>query len=439
MKIQEIDIELIKIDNKNPRKSTSDQVSLYKKILNKFGMIIPIILSSDNVILFDNGKFQAAKELNFKKANVVKIDELTDEELQTLRLAELNAQAKGEWDFDLLFEELKKLDANLLDVTGFNLEEIEKEFGTAGDDIEGIEEVDTPEVQENYFTQLGDIYTLGSHRLMCGDSTNSKDVQILMNGEKADLMITDPPYNINYEGSDGQKIKNDNMSSEKFFEFLLEFYKNAFENMRLGAAYYVFHADSETIAFRKALEDAGFKFSQCLIWVKNGFNLSRQDYNWRHEPCLYGWKLGTSHFYINDYSQDTVLESYENLKKKSKEELIEKLLQLQNQLEEKSTIIRENKPLRNDVHPTMKPLKLLGRLMANSSKKGWNVLDLFGGSGSTLITAEQLGRKAFLMEYDPKYCDVIVKRFLSTGNTNIKLQRGSDTFDFSKLKEKFEV
>lgn len=439
MKVLELEIEKIKVDTTNPRKSTPEQVELYKKILNRFGMIVPIIISEDNKILFDNGKYEAAKELNFKTVNVVRINELSDEELQTLRLAELNAQSKGEWDFDLLFEELKKLDSELLDITGFNLEDIEKQFGTTGDDIEAVEEFDIPEVQEKYFTQLGDIYLLGNHRLMCGDSTNLEDVKKLMAGEKADLMITDPPYNIDYEGTNGQKIKNDNMSSEDFFKFLLAFYKNAFESMRIGASYYVFHADSETIAFRKALEEAGFKFSQCLIWVKNRFNLSRQDYNWRHEPCLYGWKLGTSHFYINDHSQDTVLENYENLKKKSKDELITKVIELQNQLEHSSTIIRENKPLRNDVHPTMKPLKLLARLMANSSKKEWNVLDLFGGSGSTLMTAEQLGRKAFIMEYDPKYCDVIIKRFISTGNTNITLQRGNEMFDFSQLKEHFEV
>lgn len=439
MQILEIDINKIQLDSSNPRTTTTDQINIYKKILSKYGFAVPLIISSDNKVLFDNGKLQAARELNFEKVNVVKIDELTQEELQTLRLAELNAQSKGEWDFDLLFEELKKLDSDLLNITGFDLQEVEKEFGTTGDDIESVKEVDIPEVQQFYFSQPGDIYQLGDHRLMCGDSTNAEDVKKLMNGEKADLMITDPPYNINYEGSDGQKIKNDNMSSEDFFKFLLAFYKNAFESMRMGASYYVFHADSETIAFRKALEEAGFKFSQCLIWVKNGFNLSRQDYNWRHEPCLYGWKLGTSHFYINDHSQDTVLENYENLKKKSKEELVQKVIELQNQLEEKSTIIRENKPLRNDIHPTMKPIKLLARLMANSSKKGWNVIDLFGGSGSTLMTAEQLGRKAFLMEYDPKYCDVIVKRFISTGNTKITLQRGSETFDLSTLKEKFEV
>ncbi|QNM15502.1 DNA modification methylase [Fusobacterium hominis] len=436
MQVIELDIKSIQIDDSNPKKASRDQIDLYKKILNRFGMVVPIVITSTNKVLFDNAKYKAAVELGFTKARVVQIDDLTDDELRTLRLAELNAQSKGEWDFELLFQELKKLDEESLLLTGFNLAEIENELELA-ENPDDIEEIEIPEVREDYFSQPGDIYLLGKHRLMCGDSTNPDDVKKLMNGVKADLMITDPPYNIDYSGSDGQKIKNDNMSSDKFFEFLLAFYKNAFENMRIGAAYYIFHADSETISFRKALEDAGFKFSQCLIWVKNGFNLSRQDYNWRHEPCLYGWKQGTAHFYIQDYTQDTVLENQENLKKKSKQELVNMVLDLQSKLEEKSTILRENKPLKNDIHPTMKPLKLLGRLMANSSKPEWNVLDLFGGSGSTLITAEQLGRQSFLMEFDPKYTDVIVRRFASI-NQNIELIRGDNKYTWKEIKNNFE-
>lgn len=436
MQVIELDIKSIQIDDSNPKKASRDQIDLYKKILNRFGMVVPIVITSTNKVLFDNAKYKAAVELGFTKVRVVQIDDLTDDELRTLRLAELNAQSKGEWDFELLFQELKKLDEESLLLTGFNLAEIENELELA-ENPDDIEEIEIPEVREDYFSQPGDIYLLGKHRLMCGDSTNPDDVKKLMNGVKADLMITDPPYNIDYSGSDGQKIKNDNMSSDKFFEFLLAFYKNAFENMRIGAAYYIFHADSETISFRKALEDAGFKFSQCLIWVKNGFNLSRQDYNWRHEPCLYGWKQGTAHFYIQDYTQDTVLENQENLKKKSKQELVNMVLDLQSKLEEKSTILRENKPLKNDIHPTMKPLKLLGRLMANSSKPEWNVLDLFGGSGSTLITAEQLGRQSFLMEFDPKYTDVIVRRFASI-NQNIELIRGDNKYTWKEIKNNFE-
>lgn len=436
MEILELGIQEVELDSSNPRITTEEQIELYKKILTRFGMIVPILITAENKILYDNGKYEAAKQLGMRTVRAVRIEKLSEEELRTLRLAELNAQEKGEWDFEKLYEELSKLNEDDLFLTGFNLEDIEKELGVDGDDIECIEEIETPEPKENYYSQSGDIYLLGEHRLMCGDSTNSEDVAKLMNGELADLMITDPPYNINYEGSDGQKIKNDNMSSDEFYDFLYYFYSNAFNHMRAGAAYYIFHADSETISFRKALEDAGFKFSQCLIWVKNGFNLSRQDYNWRHEPCLYGWKLGKEHFFIKDYTQDTILETQEVLKKKSKEELLKYILELEGIIKYHSTIIEENKPLKNDIHPTMKPLKLLARLMANNSKKGWKVLDLFGGSGSTLMTAEQLGRKSYLMEYDPRFADVIVKRFASV-NKNITLLRDGKEYSWNDIKSNF--
>lgn len=437
MEILDLEIQNVELDKSNPKITTEEQIELYKKILTRFGMIVPILITAENKILYDNGKYEAAKQLGMKNIRAVRIDKLSEEELRTLRLAELNAQDKGEWDFEKLYEELSKLNEDDLFLTGFNLDEIEKELGTIGDNIENIKEIDIPEAQEEYFSETGDIYLLGNHRLMCGDSTNTADVTKLMNGELADLMITDPPYNIDYEGSNGQKIKNDNMDSQEFFDFLLAFYKNAFSNMRVGASYYIFHADSETLSFRKGLEEAGFKFSQCLIWVKNGFNLSRQDYNWRHEPCLYGWKLGQEHFFIKDYTQDTILESQEVLKKKSKEELLKYALELEAKLKYHSTIIEENKPIKNDLHPTMKPLKLLARLMANSSKKDWKILDLFGGSGSTLMTAEQLQRRAFLMEYDPKYVDVIVKRF-ATVNREIKLLRNDKIYTWEELKKHFE-
>ena len=436
MEILELRIQDVELDKSNPRITTEEQVELYKKILTRFGMIVPILITSENKILYDNGKYEAAKQLGMKIIRAVRIDKLSEDKLRTLRLAELNAQEKGEWDFEKLYDELSKLNEDDLFLTGFNLAEIEKELGTDGDSIEEIEEIDIPEAREDYYSQAGDIYLLGEHRLMCGDSTNTEDVSKLLDGELADLMITDPPYNINYEGSDGQKIKNDNMSSNEFYDFLKKFYENAFNVMRDGAGFYIFHADSETKAFRGACEDVGFKISQCLIWVKNGFNLSRQDYNWRHEPCLYGWKLGKEHFFIKDYTQDTVLENREGLKKKSKEELLKYILELEEKLKYHSTIIEENKPTKNDIHPTMKPLKLLARLMANSSKKNWRVLDLFGGSGSTLMTAEQLQRKAYLMEYDPKYADVIVKRFASV-NQDIRLLRNGQIYSWEELKEYF--
>ena len=298
-------------------------------------------------------------------------------------------------------------------------------------DINGIDEIDVPELQEETFTKQQDIWLLGNHRLMCGDSTKLEDVKKLVNNEVIDLLVTDPPYNVDYQAANGQKIKNDNMNSENFYRFLLAFYKNAYEVMRAGAGFYIFHADSETKAFRGALTEAGFKISQCLIWVKNQFILSRQDYNWKHEPCLYGWKEGVKHFFIRNFTQDTIQEIYSKTESMSKKELQETL---KNILEKYTTIIRENKPLKNDIHPTMKPIRLISKLIHNSSKENWNVLDLFGGSGSTLIAAEQLKRKAFLMEFDEKYADVIVKRYAEMGKEDIKLLRNGKTYNWNEVK-----
>lgn len=436
MEILEIEIEKISLDENNPRTSTPEQIDSYKRLFTRLGMIIPVILSYDNKVLYENGKFEAAQQLGFKKIKAVRIEKLTDEELNALRILEVKAQEQGQWNEKKLFEILSNMSEDLVTMIDIDMQALEEKIGMELDNLDEIKEVDTPEVEENYFSQQGDIYLLGNHRLMCGDSTKLEDVKKLMNGEIASLMVTDPPYNIDYESDSGMKIKNDNMQSSEFYSFLSKFYKNAFEVLEEGAAYYIFHADSEAIAFRKALEEAGFKLSQCLIWVKNSFNLSRQDYNWRHEPCLYGWKLGKEHFFIKDYTQDTVLENKEVLKKKSKEELLKYILELEEKLKYHSTIIEENKPTKNDIHPTMKPLKLLARLMANSSKKNWRVLDLFGGSGSTLMTAEQLQRKAYLMEYDPKYVDVIVKRFASV-NQDIKLLRNGKIYTWEEIKEYF--
>lgn len=426
-----IDINTLKEFPDSPRKATETQINIYKNILDRFGSIIPVIADKNNFVVSDYAKVEAAKQLGIKEINVISIENLTEKEVQAIRIAEARAGELGEWDYPKLFEELVKIGEDL-NLAEFNLEEIESLFPENPLDLNQIEEVEIPEEEENYFSQAGDIWLLGNHRLMCGDSTKIEDVKKLVKNQAMDLMITDPPYNVNYEASNGNKIANDNMSSQKFEEFLIDFYKNAFEVMRKGAAYYVFHADSETRAFRGGLESAGFKISQCLIWVKNQFVLSRQDYNWRHEPCLYGWKEGTAHYFINDFTHDTVQElDLKSVDKYSKKELVEIIKQYQ-RIEE--TIVRENKPLRNEEHPTMKPIKLIAKLMNNSSKKDWNILDLFGGSGSTLIAAEQLGRKSFLMEYDPKYTDVIVKRYAILNKGDIKLIRDGQTFKWEEVK-----
>ncbi|MCF0163395.1 MAG: DNA modification methylase [Fusobacterium necrophorum] len=406
MEIIKLNIHDIEKDNTNPRKVTEAQKALYRKLISKFGMILPVVIDNNNKSMFDDAKLEVAEELGIQEINCVRVTDLSPEEFQTIRIAEVHALELGEWDYNLLLKELEKLGQEFAELTGFDFEEIKAKIEEELDNLEDIEEIETPEIQGEPYSRRGDIYLLGIHRLMCGDSTNMEDVKTLMNGELANLMVTDPPYNIDYESENGLKIQNDNLSKEEFYQFLLNTYLNAKEILEQGAAFYIFYAETEAINFRAALAQAGLKYSQTLIWEKNGFNLSRQDYNWRHEPCLYGWKLGKAHYFIHDFTQDTV--------------------------------IKENKPLRNDVHPTMKPIHLIARLISNSSKKGWNVLDLFGGSGSTLIAAEQLERRAFLMEFDEKYVDVIVKRYASMGKDNISLIRDRKEYSWEEIQENFK-
>lgn len=438
--ILEFKIGELKLNEKSVRTTTTEQIEQQVNIIKRFGrLILPIVINSENTVILQNEKLIAAQQMKLETVPVIFEKDISDREIEQLMIAELRAYELGEWDFNALIEKIKEFEENGDNFTGFTIEELLKEIEEEMDcSPEDVKEVDIPEAEEEYFSKHGDIYILGEHRLMCGDSTSREDVAKLMNGEKADLMLTDPPYNVNYEGSNGQKIKNDNMKEDEFADFIRTFYDNAFEVMRAGTVFYVFHADAETITFRGELEKAGFKVSQGLIWVKNSFNLSRQDYNWRHEPCLYGWKLGAAHYFAKDYTQDTVLEDIEVIKKRGKAELLDYIKQLHSHIDNYISLIREDKPLRNDVHPTMKPLKLLARLMINSSKQSWNILDLFGGSGSTLMTAEQLNRKAFLMEFDPKYADVIIKRFVSmeTGK-EIKLIRDGKTYSWEDIKDNF--
>lgn len=339
----------------------------------------------------------------------------------------------GEWDEVKLKDLLLDLDLGDYDIslTGFEQNDLTElvdklaiEPEAVDDDFNEDEALERAEAEP--VTKLGDVWLLGRHRLMCGDSTSQDDMALLMNGEIADLVVTDPPYNVNYGDkaemldeylpAKGHRninhIKNDNMDNQSFYSFLLATYQSAYEFMRAGAAIYVFHAESTGHIFRQAFLDAGLKLAQCLIWEKNAFVLGRQDYQWRHEPCLYGWKEGAAHYFINDRTQDTViLEDDIDFSAMKKNELVAYLEELRRKNRDQTSVIYENKPTRNDIHPTMKPIALVGKFITNSSKSGWNVLDLFGGSGSTLMAAEQLGRTAFIMELDERFCDVIVKRW----------------------------
>jgi DNA modification methylase len=349
--------------------------------IRTLGYAEPILINEDGTIIGGHQRYNALIYLGWDEADVV-VYPCSKVKEKALNVA-LN-KIDGRWDTIKLVNLLEQINLEGVDftVTGFTQDEL--------DDLKVDLQVETAIEDEDFdldgaydsikvpVTKRGDIWILGKHRLMCGDSTRQKDIERLMCGEQADLVITDPPYNVNYEGTAG-KIQNDNMDDESFYDFLLRFYKAAVSVMRMGAAAYIFHADSKGHLFRDGFIEAGLKLAECLIWEKNSLVLGRQDYHWRHEPILYGWKEGEAHYFVDDRTQDTIL--------------------------------CEDKPRESKLHPTMKPIPLVARLMKNSSKPGWNVLDPFGGSGTTIMAAEQLGRTAFSMELDEKFCDVIVRRW----------------------------
>jgi len=282
---------------------------------------------------------------------------------------------------------------------------------TKGDD-------DAPEVDYGEpDSKPGAVYQLGPHRLMCGDSTSAQDMEKLMDGAKADLIITDPPYNVDYKGGNGKKIQNDNMSDNKFLNFLTDAFRTMLGALKNGGAFYIWHADSEGYNFRQAVKNCNGRVRECLIWVKNSLVLGRMDYHYRHEPCLYGWKEGAGHYWEGRRDLSTVFdETRADWKKMNKEQLIEELKRVDNEI--KTTIIYEDKPKKSDEHPTMKPVRLFERLMLNSSKAEDIVLDPFGGSGTTIITAAKTNRYARVMELDPHYADVIRKRWTTWAKEN---------------------
>lgn len=283
-----------------------------------------------------------------------------------------------------------------------------------------IDDDDLPEIDEmESDSKAGEIYELGPHRLMCGDSTNKDDIEKLMNGAKADLIVTDPPYNVDYEGKtkDALKIQNDHMEDNSFLAFLTTAFSAMFTALKAGGVYYIWHAESEGFNFRQAVKNAGGLVRQNIIWVKNSFSLGRQDYQWRHEPCLYGWKEGASHYWDGRRDLSTVTDERPNYKKMDKEALLKEIEKLRGE-NIPSTVIYEDKPARNDEHPTMKPVKLFERLIKNSSKQEDVVLDPFGGSGTTIIACARTNRIARTMELNPHYCDVIRKRWTKWAKVN---------------------
>lgn len=373
MNIINIELKKIKQYEKNPRKN-DEAVGPVAESIKEFGFKCPIILDKDNVIIAGHTRYKAAKQLKLKEVPCIVADDLTEEQIKAFRLADNKVGEIAEWDFDLLNMELESISFDMSSF-GFNiLNEEEKEIEEDDYDLEEkLKNIEKPK------SKYGDIYQLGKHRLMCGDSTKIEDVEKLMNGNKVDLLITDPPYNVNYEGGNGLKIKNDNMDNDNFRKFLTDAFSTADSVMKEGAVFYIWHADSEGYNFRGACFDNNWKVRQCLIWNKNSMVMGRQDYHWKHEPCLYGWKDGASHLWASDRKQTTILDF--------------------------------DKPTKNAEHPTMKPVKLFDYQIKNNTKKDDIVLDLFGGSGTTLIACEQNGRISYNMELDPKYVDVIIDRW----------------------------
>lgn len=400
--------ELIPYIN-NPRDNTKAVDKVASSIKN-FGFKVPIVVDKDNEIVAGHTRILASKKLGLEEVPCIVADDLDESQIKAFRLADNKVSELAEWDFELLGLELESLKD--FDMSEFGFEEIDFKDNFKDDNFDIDLEVNEIKEKEPESKQ-GQIYKLGDHLLMCGDSTNLEQVKQIVDLGGVDLVVTDPPYNVEYEGKKKkrEKIKNDSMEEDEFSKFLKEIFSNIKELLKPGGAFYVWHADRNRFIFSKSLRDAGLEERQNLIWIKNNITIGRSDYQWKHEPCLYGWKEGAAHYFIADFTNTSVYDDVPNLARMNKNELKEYAKKLLEIIEDGTTIMREDKPLTSPLHPTMKPITLIAKQIKNSSKKGEIVLDLFGGSGTTLIAAEQTGRKARLVELDPVYVDVIIHRW----------------------------
>lgn len=388
----------------NARTHNSQQITKLRSSLREFGFINPVIIDREYNVIAGHGRILAAKEEGIEQVPCVFVDYLTPAQKKAYILADNRMAMDAGWDEELLRVEIEALQAESFDVglTGFDEKDIAELFagedGDAQDDDFDVDE----ELQKPPVSKCGDVWLLGNHRLICRDSTKEETYAVLMDGKKANLVVTDPPYNVNYEGSAG-KIQNDNMANDKFYQFLLATFLNMEKAMADDASIYVFHADTEGLNFRKAFSDAGFYLSGTCIWKKQSLVLGRSPYQWQHEPCLYGWKKKGRHQWYSDRKQTTIWEF--------------------------------DKPKKNGDHPTMKPIPLIAYPIKNSSMSNCIILDPFGGSGSTLIACEQLGRICHTIELDEKYCDVIVKRYIEqVGSADtVSVIRDGKTIRFEDL------
>ena len=372
----------------NARTHSPEQVTKLRSSLREFGFVNPVIIDRDYGIIAGHGRVMAAKEEGIEEVPCVFVDYLTEAQKKAYIIADNRFAQDAGWDEELLRIEIEALQGMDFDVglTGFNDDEIADLFDANGKSEAEDDDFDlSAALEKASFVQRGDIWTVGRHRLMCGDATSTEDVAALMDGKKANLIVTDPPYNVDFKSSNGLSIKNDKLENDKFYKFLLAAFHNMAANLEKGGAAYVFHADTEGLNFRRAFIDAGFHLAGCCIWVKNSLVLGRSDYQWQHEPVLYGFLQNGKHYWSKNAGRS------------------------------QTTIWNFDKPKKNKNHPTSKPLDLLAYPIGNSSRENSIVIDTFGGSGSTMMACEQTNRICYTMELDEKYASVILRRFVENG------------------------
>lgn len=406
-------MEMVSIDKlvpyvNNARTHSPEQINKLRSSLREFGFINPVIIDKDYGVIAGHGRLMAAKEEGIDEVPCVLVDYLTDAQKKAYIIADNRFAQDAGWDEELLRIEIESLQAEAFDIslTGFEDQELVDLFNNDESSKVKEDKFDLSDALEKAsFVKRGDIWTVGRHKLMCGDATSEDDVSALMEDKKANLIITDPPYNVAFESSDGLSIKNDKMAGDKFYEFLLAAFKNMANHLEKGGSAYVFHADTEGLNFRKAFVDAGFHLSGCCIWVKNALVLGRSDYQWQHEPVLYGFLQNGKHFWSPKAGRS------------------------------QTTIWNFDKPKKNKNHPTSKPLDLLAYPIGNSSQENAIVMDTFGGSGSTLMTCEQTNRICYTMELDEKYASVILRRYVedTSDADNVFVVRDGKTFMYSEL------
>ncbi|EOS48157.1 site-specific DNA-methyltransferase [Lachnospiraceae bacterium 66-29] len=396
----------------NARTHSPEQLAKLRSSLREFGFINPVIIDRDFNVIAGHGRIAAAKEEGITEVPCVFVDYLTEAQKKAYILADNRMALDAGWDEELLRIEIESLQGADFDVslTGFGEDEIADLF--SGDGEKDVKDDDfdlSAALEKAAFVEKGDIWTVGRHRLMCGDATSAEDVAALMDGKKANLIVTDPPYNVAFKSGSGLSIQNDSMENGEFYTFLYNSFQNMVEHLESGGAAYVFHADTEGLNFRKAFVDAGFHLAGVCIWVKNSLVLGRSDYQWQHEPVLYGFLKNGKHPWYSDRKQ--------------------------------TTIWNYDKPKRNKNHPTSKPLDLLGYPICNSSQENAIVLDTFGGSGSTMMACEQTNRICHMMELDEKYASVILRRYVEdTGDSeNVYVVRGGEKIPYSALVKEVEM